>query len=151
MIKKILIIILLSFSFYGCEYTPIYSNNNNSNFYIQEITQEGNSEINTLIRNKLKRYQKKNNEKKFIIKNYSSFKKNVQSKNKSGNATQYLLNLEVKFTVKTIDDEKTFIIKEKFVMNNFENEFDEQNYERVTKNSMTELVINKLLIQLTRM
>ena len=36
-------------------------------------------------------------------------------------------------------------------MNNFENEFDEQNYERVTKNSMTELVINKLLIQLTRM
>ncbi len=151
MIKKILIIILLSFSFYGCEYTPIYSNNNNSNFYIQEITQEGNSEINTLIRNKLKKYQKKNNEKKFIIKNFSSFKKNVQSKNKSGNATQYLLNLEVKFTVKTIDDEKTFIIKEKFVMNNFENEFDEQNYERVTKDSMTELVINKLLIQLTRM
>ena len=151
MIKKILIIILLSFSFYGCEYTPIYSNNNNSNFYIQEITQEGNSEINTLIRNKLKRYQKKNNEKKFIIKNFSSFKKNVQSKNNSGNATQYLLNLEVKFTVNTIDDEKTFLIKEKFVMNNFENEFDEQNYERVTKNSMTELVINKLLIQLTRM
>ena len=151
MIKKILIIIFLPFALYGCDYTPIYSADNSYDFYIEKIIQEGNGEINTLIRNKLKRYQKKESKKSFIIKNISSFKKNSLSKNKSGKTNQFLLSLEVQFIIKSENNEKDFVIKEEFSMKNFENEFDERNYERTIKNNMTELVVNNLIIQLSRM
>ena len=151
MIKKIIFLIILNLLLLSCNYSPIYSNNNNYNFYIKSISQEGNSEINTLMRSKLKKYQLAKNAKKITINSFSTFKKTSQSKNKSGNTDQYLLNLEVKFLVKSEDNEKNFILKEKFIMKNFTNEFDEKNYERTIKNNMTELIVNNLIIQLSRM
>ena len=151
MMQKIIFLIILNLSLLSCNYSPIYSNNNNYNFYIESISQEGNSEINTLMRSKLKKYQFANNAKKITINSVSTFKKSSQSKNKSGNTDQYLLNLEVKFFVKSSDNEKNFILKEKFIMKNFANEFDEKNYERTIKNNMTELIVNNLIIQLSRM
>ena len=151
MIQKIIFLIILNLSLLSCDYSPIYSNNNSYNFYIESVSQEGNSEINTLIRSKLKKYQLAKDAKKITINSISTFKKSSQSKNKSGNTDQYLLNLEVKFFVKSADNEKNFILKEKFIMKNFANEFDEKNYERTIKNNMTELIVNNLIIQLSRM
>ena len=151
MIQKIIFLIILNLSLLSCDYSPIYSNNNSYNFYIESVSQEGNSEINTLIRSKLKKYQLAKDAKKITINSISTFKKSSQSKNKSGNTDQYLLNLEVKFFVKSADNEKNFILKEKFIMKNFTNEFDEKNYERTIKNNMTELIVNNLIIQLSRM
>ena len=151
MIQKILFLIILNLSLLSCDYNPIYSKNNSYNFYIESISQEGDSEINTLIRSKLKKYQFVKDAKKITINSFSSFKKSSQSKNKSGNTDQYLLNLEVKFLVKSQGNEKNFILKEKFIMKNFANEFDEKNYERTIKNNMTELIVNNLIIQLSRM
>ncbi len=151
MIKKIIFLIIVNLSLLSCDYSPIYSNNNNYNFYIESISQEGNNEINTLIRSKLRKYQIVTDAKKITINNVSIFEKSSQSKNKSGNTDQYLLNLEVKFVVKSDNNEKNFILKEKFIMKNFENEFDEKNYERTIKNNMTELIVNNLIIQLSRM
>ena len=151
MIKKFIFFIILSFSLISCDYSPIYSSNNNYDFYIENIYQEGNSEINTLIRSKLKKYQKVKNTKKFTINNFSTFKKSSQSKNKSGNTDQYLLDLKVKFVIKSEGDQKSFLLEEKFIMKNFENEFDEKNYERTIKDNMTKLVVDNLMLQLTRM
>ena len=151
MIQKIIFLIILNLSLLSCDYSPIYSNNNSYNFYIESISQEGNNEINTLIRSKLKKYRFTKDAKKITIHSVSTFKKNSQSKNKSGNTDQYLLNLEVKFLIKSEDNEKNFILKEKFIMKNFTNEFDEKNYERTIKNNMTELIVNNLIIQLSRM
>ena len=149
--KKIVFFLFLSFLLQNCDYTPIYSKNSSYDFYIEKITQEGNSEINTLIRNKLKKYQNKEKKKKFTITNISNLQKISQSKNKSGNTDQYLLSLEVKFLIKSENDEKNFIVLEKFKMKNFDNEFDEKIYERTIKNNITELVVKELIIQLSRM
>ena len=151
MIKKIIFFLFLSFLLQNCDYAPIYSKNNSHDFYIEEITQEGNSEINTLIRNKLKKYQNKEKKKKFSITNISNLQKISQSKNKSGNTDQYLLSLEVKFLIKSENDVKNLIVSEKFKMKNFENEFDEKIYERTIKNNITELVVKELITQLSRM
>ena len=151
MMQKIIFLIILHLSLLSCDYSPIYSKNNSYNFYIESVSQEGNSEINTLIRSKLKKYQLAKDAKKITINSISNFQKSSQSKNKSGNTDQYLLNLEVKFFVKSADNEKNFILKEKFIMKNFANEFDEKNYERTIKNNMTELIVNNLIIQLSRM
>ena len=151
MIKKKLLLIIFSFSLLSCDYSPIYSNKNSYNFYIGNIYQEGNSEINTLIRSKLKKYQIVKNAKEITINNFSFFEKISQSKNKSGNTDQYLLNLEVNFTIKSENNEKSIVLKEKFMMKNIENEFDEKNYEKTIKDNMTELIVNNLIIELSRM
>lgn len=141
---------LISLALFSCEYTPIYSNNN-YDFYIEDITQEGNTEINSLIRNQLTKYQNVKKTKKFKIKSISTFEKSSQSKNKSGSTDQYLLSLKVEFKIKSENEEKILVLEEKFVMKNFENEFEERNYERTIKNNMTKLIINNLITQLSRM
>ena len=151
MIKKILFFSLISMFLISCDYRPIYSNNNNYDFYIKNIYQEGDAEINTLIRSKLKRYRNEESSKKFTINNISTFNKSSQSKNKSGNTDQYLLSLEVKFNIKSENNEKNLVFKEKFIMSNFTNEFDEKNYERIIKDNMTKLIVDNLVIQLSRM
>ena len=123
----------------------------NLHFYIEKISQEGDDEINTLIRNKLKKYQDKGKKKKFSIANISNIQKSSQSKNKSGNTDQYLLSVEVEFLIKSESGEEKFIALEKFKMKNFENEFDEKRYETTIKNNLTELIVKNLIIQLSRM
>tara|TARA_B100001175_G_scaffold317881_1_gene337197 strand:- start:1441 stop:1899 length:459 start_codon:yes stop_codon:yes gene_type:complete len=151
MIKKIIFFLLVSFLLQNCDYTPIYSNSNSYDFYIEKISQEGDDEINTLIRNKLKKYQDKGKKKKFSIANISNIQKSSQSKNKSGNTDQYLLSVEVEFLIKSESGEEKFIALEKFKMKNFENEFDEKRYETTIKNNLTELIVKNLIIQLSRM
>ena len=151
MFKKIILFLLISFLLQNCDYTPIYSQSDSYDFYIDKISLEGNSEINTLIKNKLKKYQDKAKKKNFIITGFSNLQKSSQSKNKSGNTDQYLLSVEVKFLIKSENGEEKFIALEKFKMKNFENEFDEKRYETTIKNNLTELIVKKLIIQLSRM
>lgn len=151
MIQKIIFLILLPFFLLNCDYNPIYSSNNNYDFYIEEINQEGNNEINALIRNELKKYRIKDNKKKLIINNISTFGKNSQSKNKSGDTDQYLLNLKIKFIIESENEKKSFTLSENFLMKNFNNKFDERNYEKTIKSNMTKLIVNNLIVQLSRM
>ena len=151
MFKKIILFLLISFLLHNCDYKPIYSQSDSYDFYIDKISLEGNSEINTLIKNKLKKYQDKAKKKKFIITGFSNLQKSSQSKNKSGNTDQYLLSVEVKFLIKSESGEEKFIALEKFKMKNFENEFDEKRYETTIKNNLTELIVKNLIIQLSRM
>ena len=151
MFKKIILFLLISFLLQNCDYTPIYSQSDSYDFYIDKISLEGNSEINTLIKNKLKKYQDKTKKKKFIITGVSYLQKSSESKNKSGNTDQYLLSIEIKFFINSENGEEKFIALEKFKMKNFENEFDEKRYETTIKNNLTELIVKKLIIQLSRM
>ena len=59
MLKKFILIIISSLLIYSCEYTPIYSEKNIKNFYIEKINFKGDNNINILLKNNLKRYLKK--------------------------------------------------------------------------------------------
>ena len=47
--------------------------------------------------------------------------------------------------------EKKFSITENFVMKNFSDDFEERNYETNIKNTMTNLIYNKLLLQIKKL
>ena len=63
-IKAGFIIIFL----YGCGYSPIFSNSNNTDLNISITNLEGDKEINNLISQKLSKYKKANSEKNYNIK-----------------------------------------------------------------------------------
>ena len=151
MIKKSIIIIISTLFIYSCDYTPIYSEKSTKNFYIEKINFKGDSNINILLKNNLKRYLKKKDAKKYIIESSSKYTKTSQSKNQSGNTTYYLLSLKVDFQIKSENEKNNLNIEEKFVMKNYSNEYDENNYEKSVQKNMTNLIVEKLILQLSKM
>ena len=128
MLKKFILIIISSLLIYSCEYTPIYSEKNIKNFYIEKINFKGDNNINILLKNNLKRYLKTKNGKEYKIESSSTYSKISQSKNKSGNTTYYQLKLEVDFEITTLNKKENLKLEEKFIMKNYTNEYDETNY-----------------------
>ena len=149
--KYFYIFIFIPFLILGCDYTPIYSNKDNYNFFIEKIDYSGDAEINNLIDKKLKKYQTTKNEKKISISSISSYNKVSQSKNLSGKTTNYLVIIEIAFQIKKGDKLNTLKFKEDFLIKNFSNKFEESNLEKIKKENATNLIINRLISQISQM
>ena len=149
--KYIYIIIFIPFLILSCDYSPIYSNKNNYNFFIEKIEFSGDAEINNLIDKKLKKYQTIKNEKKISIFSTSSYNKVSQSKNLSGKTTNYLVIIEIVFQIKKGNKLNILKFKEEFLIKNFSNKFEENNLENIKKENATNLIINRLISQLSQM
>ena len=150
MIKKIIFITFFSFLLSSCDYTPIYSTNN-FDYFVEDISFNGDIELNNLIEKKIKKFQSTNSNKRFKIKTSSSYSKISQSKDKTGKTTDFKIFINIKFEIQNQKETKTLIVAEDFVMKNFRNNFEEQKYEKIKKDNITNLIINKLLIQLSLM
>tara|TARA_B100000963_G_scaffold116536_1_gene101523 strand:- start:863 stop:1318 length:456 start_codon:yes stop_codon:yes gene_type:complete len=149
--KYVYIFILIPFFILGCDYSPIYSNKNDFNFFIEKIEFNGDAEINNLIDKKLKKYQKNANEKKFFISSTSSYSKVSQTKNLSGKTTNYSVIIKITFQIKKGDKTKIFSSTEEFLIKNFSNKFEEINLEKIKKENSVDLIINRLIIYLSQM
>tara|TARA_B100000941_G_C28307360_1_gene449672 strand:- start:79 stop:534 length:456 start_codon:yes stop_codon:yes gene_type:complete len=149
--KYFYIFIFIPFLILGCDYTPIYSNKDNYNFFIEKIELNGDAEINNLIDKKLKRYRTPKSEKKISISSTSSYNKVSQSKNLSGKTTNYLVIIETTFKIQKEDQINTFKFNEEFLIKNFSNKFEENNLEKIKKENSIDQIINRLINQISRM
>ena len=147
MLKILRYIILLIF-ITSCGYSPIYSNLANKNINIQIEGTNGDKDINQLIRQKLSRFQNANTEKVYKVKIESSFEKLILTKNTAGNATNFRLNLNVKFLTTKDGISKEFLFFEKFDMKKGDTIFEEEKYENNIKNTMTNIIIQRFISQL---
>jgi len=149
--KKILnILIFIPFLFLGCQYTPIYSNKDKFNFKIENIDFTGDVEINNLIDKKLKKYKTTKSGEKVSISTFSSYEKISQSKNLSGKTTDYLVVIKTSFEIQMDDKTNMLIFKEEFLIKNFSNKFEENNFEKIKKENSIDLIINKLVTQISQ-
>ena len=149
--KYIYILIFIPFLTLSCDYSPIYSKKVNYNFLIEKIEFDGDAEINNLIDKKLKQYQTIKSEKKISILSTSSYNKVSQSKNLSGKTTNYLVIIEITFQIKKANDLNTLKFKEEFLIKNFSNKFEESNLEKIKKENTVDLIINRLINQISLM
>ena len=150
--KKLFIISLIFFLLQNCGYKPIYSKNQNINFYIESLDFAGdNNELANFIKKDLQVYYKKKNDLGYKIKAKINYSKNPSSKNSSGEIVEYELISDIEFVIKYKQINEKFNIREKFSINNFSDEFKEMQYERSIKQSMAKSVVSKLLLRLTRL
>ncbi len=147
MLKILRYIILLIF-ITGCGYSPIYSNLADKNINIQIEGTNGDKDINQLILQKLSRFQNANAEKIYKVKVESSFEKLILTKNTAGNATNFRLNLNVKFITTKNGNSKEFQLFEKFDMKKGDTIFEEEKYENSIKNNMTSIIVQRFISQL---
>ena len=152
MMKKISLIFLILLFFQNCGYTPIYSKNQNVDFYIESITfNDGDDDLAEHIKFNLNKYLNQKDGKKYKINTSIEYKKIETNKNILGEAEEYDLSSNIIFKIEGDNLNKNINIKESFKMDNFNDEYEEIEYEQVVKKSMARSIVSKLLIQLSRL
>ena len=147
MIKKKIIFISLIFFLNNCGFTPIYLNNTDVNFSIEQIDYLGDRELNNFLKINLNKYKNIESDNKIFIEVNSNYEKIILSKDKAGKVTNYQLLANVIFLIKPIN--KEIIITEKIIMDSKTDKFEEDRYERTMKQNFASSISNKLRSELT--
>lgn len=152
MLKKIYLIIFISFLVQSCDYKPIYSNNDQFNFTITDLELSGDKVLNNYLEKKLVKLSKTNTDKEYKIFINSSYSKSSIAKNKSGNTTDYKLTLNISLKLTQLKTSKNELkeeevsFNENFIVTKSDNTFEQTNYENLIKNNLAEILSNKLII-----
>ena len=148
--RKILIFILIVSFTSNCGYTPMYKNLKNLNFSVEIKNSSGNRDINNKIKNKLNSYEIKDIDKVYLIDFKTDYKKNIVSKDSTGAATEYKIILECIFIISNSEFNKELKYVETFNMQSFTDKLDEKDYEQSIQNSLTNIIVRKLILQLSQ-
>ena len=155
MIKKFLILIVTTLSLTSCGYGPIYSDKNTMDFEITSFKIEGDTEVNNIVQNKLGKYLNNNSEKKYIISIRTDYQKEVATKDATGKATNFklIVNLTLNYTTSELENnrvERVINFSESQMIKRDQNNYDQTNYENILIRNMSELLINRVILQLAR-
>ena len=145
---KILNFCLIFIFLSNCGYTPIYSNSKNNKINIQIHKISGNKEINNLIVQKLSTYDDDNSNKIYNVELKSDFQKLILTKDATGNATNFRLNMNITFISTSGENTKEYLFFEKFDIKKGDTIFEEEKYENIIKNDMINLIIQRFISQL---
>jgi len=148
MLKKILIIfslILLT----SCEYKPIYSSANKSNYKIIVTELTGDKKLNKFIVENLTRNSEKDSNQIVNIKINTKYTKSILAKDSSGNATDYQVNALTTFLIDRNLVTKKFDINEKFNFQKMSDKYEERSYEQNIKKNLANSISQKLILRLS--
>ena len=150
MIKKIILVMFI-FSFSShCGFTPLYSNKSEVNFSIISIELEGDKTINNYLKNNLIKFKNDQIGNKFALKIETNYKKNILSKNKAAETTNFELSANALFKVFLNDVMiRELVISEKEVMDKNDDDFEEAKNERIIKQNFASSISNKLITELS--
>jgi hypothetical protein len=146
MIKKNISLIFLIFFLTHCGFTPVYQNNTNINYSIEQVDYTGDRELNNFLKSNLNKYKNEKINKKIFIEVNSIYKKNILTKDGSGKITSYELEAVVIFLIQPLN--KKIQIIEKKIMNSMDDKFEETRQERIIKQSFVSSISNKLISEI---
>ena len=150
MIKKFLILIISFNLISHCGFAPLYSNKSDVNFSITSIEFEGDRQLNNFLKNSLNKFTNNESEKKYTIKINSNYSKNVLSKNKAAETTNFELSTTTTFQILSNNKIlKEFKISEKKIMDNIDDDFEEQKNEKNAKQDFASSMTNKLVTEIS--
>jgi hypothetical protein len=146
MIKNNIIIISLILFLNSCGFTPIYLNKNDVKFSIEQVNYSGDRDLNNFLKMNLDQYKNEKIDNKFSIDAKSTYKKIILSKDGTGKVTNYQLEAEVIFLIKSINKEIKII--ERKIIDGMDDKFEEARYERTIKQNFASSITNKLISEL---
>ncbi|WP_435116536.1 LptE family protein [Candidatus Pelagibacter bacterium nBUS_49] len=152
-IKKLIPFFLIVIFLNNCGYTPRYALNKNVNFSINIIELKGDREFNNSLKSKIARYGKRDDNKKFYdLSLTTKYNKNVKSRDVAGLAQEYELVMTVDVIVKSeLIEPKKIFFKETFNMKKFEDSFEEKNYEKIMKENLSDIILDRIIMYLFKL
>ena len=148
MLKKIIIIFIIPFLFYGCGYSALYSNSNDKNINIKVLKSSGDRDINNFLLSDLKKYSG-NQGRTFLVTIDTNYSISDNSKNLEGSISNYQLLAVAKFQIKSGNLDKTITIEEDIIVKNLSDNFEKKNYEKSIKRNFSKTIATKLILQLS--
>ena len=149
-VKKSLIIILLIFLSH-CGFSPMFKNINNSQYNIILESVDGDRDINNLIKSNLNRYGYEENRAELKINIKTKYVKDIIAKDSTGKTTDYQIKILTIFELQHNKGLETITIEEAFDYKSIDDKLAELDYERYIKNNLTNIIINKLITQISRL
>ena len=146
MIKKNIIIVCLILFLNSCGFTPIYLKKNDIKFSIEQVNYSGDRDLNNFLKVNLNQYKNEKIDNKISIDAKSTYKKIILSKDGTGEVTNYQLEAEVIFLIKS--NNKEIKITERKIIDSMSDEFEEARYERSIKQNFASSITNKLTSEL---
>ena len=149
MLKKILPLIFILNFLSSCEYQPIYSSSNKSNYRIIITELSGDKNLNKYIVENLKRNSQRNSVKIINIKINSGYSKQILAKNTLGSTTDYQARAIVKFEINKNEIIENLVVNEKFNYQKISDSYEEKSYEQTIKSNLASSISQKLILRLS--
>ena len=148
MLKKIFFIILSLSLLTHCDYKPVYSKQNNSDFKIIISEFSGDKDINNFIAANVKRISKNESSEIIDISYKTKYTKKILAKNTTGTITDYQSDVVTTFKIKIGDNTENFVVKDKFNFKKMTDKYEEKNYELNIKRNLGNSISQKLILRL---
>ena len=149
MFKKILTLIFILNFLSSCEYKPIYSNSNKSNYRIIITDFSGDKKLNKYIVENLERNSQKNSVEIINIKINSEYSKEILAKNTLGSTTDYQAKAITKFEINKNEIIEKLEVSEKFNYQKISDSYEEKSYEQTIKRNLASSIAQKLIMRLS--
>ena len=154
MTKKFLLIICFFFSLTNCGYSPIYSQKTDSNFSITNLEIDGNFQMKNIIGSRLNISSVRDSSKKYELEINTFYDRVSIVKDMKGTTTDLKLvaNLNyslVKSEINTMNLKENGSFSESIIIKKKENNYEQNNYERIVIKSLSEQLANKLIFYLS--
>ena len=149
MFKKILTLFFILNFLSSCEYKPIYSNSNKSNYQIIITELSGDKTLNKYIVRNLKRNSQKNSVEIISIKINSEYSKEILAKNTLGSTTDYQAKAITRFEINKNEIIDKLEVSEKFNYQKISDRYEEKSYEQTIKRNLAFSIAQKLIIRLS--
>ena len=146
MLKKNIILIYLILFLNSCGFTPIFLKKNDIKFSIEQVDYSGDRDLNNFLKINLDQYKNEKIDNKISIDAKSTYKKIILSKDGTGEVTNYQLEAEVIFLIKS--NNKEIKITERKIIDSMSDKFEEARYERSIKQNFASSITNKLTSEL---
>ena len=149
MFKKILTLIFILNFLSSCEYKPIYSNSNKSNYRIIITDFSGDKKLNKYIVENLKRNSQIDSVEIISIKINSEYSRKIIAKNNLGSTTDYQARAVTEFEIKRNEITEKLVVNEKFDYQKISDSYEEKSYEQTIKRNLASSISQKLIISLS--
>ena len=149
MFKKILTLVFILNFLSSCEYKPIYSNSNKSNYRIIITDFSGDKKLNKYIVENLERNSQKNSVKIINIKINSKYSREVLAKNTLGSTTDYQARAIAKFEINKNGIMEELVINVKFNYQKITDSYEQKSYEQTIKNNLASSISQKIILRLS--
>lgn len=148
MFKKFLFIILTINLLSNCDYKPVYTSLDNSNFQIVLSEINGDKDLNKFIIDNLQKNIKNKSQRIISVSIQTTYSKDILAKNTAGSVTDFQIRAKANFKIDKGQNSETFVVNEKFNFQKMSDKYEEKNYEKNIKRNIATIISQKLMLRL---
>ena len=145
---KFVLTLIVLFSLSSCGYSPIYTNQSEINFNLKINKLSGNNVMNNVVRSQIKKYDNTSTKETIFVDIKTNYSKEILSKNKKGEVTNYLIKMEIEIE-KTGSQSQKYNFEEKTKTSSMSNKFELKKYEDTIINNFINSQLEKFVFKIT--